>query len=85
MRPRSDSVSRCPVPAWSPTQMTSGALVCPLKLVAPTAFAYYRRGLPEAVERPKIALFRSLRVAEAATTATFMLSIGEPALAPVGK
>jgi LysR family glycine cleavage system transcriptional activator len=66
-------------------QITGGALVCPLKLAAPTAFAYYLLGLPEAVERPKIALFRSLLVAEAAATETFMLSIGEPMLSPVGK
>ncbi len=59
-------------------QMASGALVCPLKLTAPTAFAYYLLGLPEAVERPKIALFRSLLVEEAAATETFTLSIGEP-------
>jgi LysR family transcriptional regulator, glycine cleavage system transcriptional activator len=66
-------------------QITGGALVCPLKLAAPTAFAYYLLGLPEAVERPKIAVFRNLLVAEAATTEAFMLSIGEPALSPVGK
>jgi LysR family glycine cleavage system transcriptional activator len=66
-------------------QITSGALVCPLRLSAPTAYAYYLLGLPEAVERPKIALFRSLLVAEAAATEAFMRSIGEPALAAVGK
>jgi LysR family glycine cleavage system transcriptional activator len=66
-------------------QITSGALVCPLRLSAPTAFAYYLLGLPETVERPKIALFRSLLVAEAAATEAFMRSIGEPALAAVGK
>jgi LysR family glycine cleavage system transcriptional activator len=59
-------------------QMASGALVCPLKLAAPTSFTYYLLGLPEAVDRPKIALFRNLLVAEAATTEAFMHSIGAP-------
>ena len=59
-------------------QMASGALVCPLKLAAPTAYSYYLLGLPEAVERPKIALFRSLLVAEAAATEAFMHSIDVP-------
>ena len=57
-------------------QMASGALVCPLKLTAPTAFSYYLLGLPEAVERPRIARFSSLLVAEAATTEAFMLTVG---------
>jgi LysR family transcriptional regulator, glycine cleavage system transcriptional activator len=64
-------------------QLASGALVCPLRLAAPTAFTYYLLGLPEAVERPKIAVFRNLLVAEAAATEAFMLSIGEPMACPV--
>jgi LysR family glycine cleavage system transcriptional activator len=60
-------------------QMASGALVCPLKLVAPTAYTYYLLGLPEAVERPRIAMFRNLLVEEAATTEAFMFSIGASA------
>jgi LysR family transcriptional regulator, glycine cleavage system transcriptional activator len=59
-------------------QVASGALVCPLNLAAPTSFTYYLLGLPEAVERPKIARFRNLLVAEAAATEAFMLSIGVP-------
>lgn len=56
-------------------QMASGALVCPLMLTAPTAFSYYLVGLPEAVQRPRIALFRSLLVAEAAATEAFTASV----------
>ena len=57
-------------------QIASGALVCPLKMAAPTAFTYYLLGLPEAADRPRIAMFRKLLVAEAATTEAFMPSIG---------
>ncbi len=57
-------------------QIASGALVCPLELVAPTAYTYYLLGLPEAVEQPKIALFRDLLIEEAATTEAFVLSMG---------
>jgi LysR family glycine cleavage system transcriptional activator len=64
-------------------QLASGALVCPLRLTGPTAFTYYLLGLPEAVERSKIAVFRKLLVAEAAATEAFMLSIGEPMDCPV--
>jgi LysR family glycine cleavage system transcriptional activator len=64
-------------------QIASGALVCPLELAAPTAFTYYLLGLPEAVERPRIVLFRNLVVAEAATTEAFMLSVGARAPNPV--
>jgi hypothetical protein len=63
-------------------QLASGSLVCPLKLTAPTSFTYYLLGLPEVVERPKIALFRSLLVAEAALTEAFMLAIGTPVPIP---
>ena len=56
-------------------QMASGALVCPLQLVAPAAFTYYLLGLPEAVERPRIASLRALLVEEAASTEAFMHSL----------
>jgi LysR family transcriptional regulator, glycine cleavage system transcriptional activator len=57
-------------------QIASGALVCPLELVAPTAYTYYLLGLPEAAERPKIAMLRSLLVEEAASIEAFVLSLG---------
>jgi LysR family glycine cleavage system transcriptional activator len=56
-------------------QIASGALVCPLMLVAPAAFTYYLLGLPEAVARPRIAAFREILVEEAATTEAFMLGL----------
>ena len=56
--------------------IASGALVCPLRLAAPTALTYYLLGLPEAVNSPKIALFRELLVGEAAATEAFARSIG---------
>ena len=52
--------------------IANGALICPMKLAAPTSFNYYLLGLPEAVDRPKIATFRRLLVAEAAATEAFM-------------
>lgn len=55
--------------------VASGALVCPLPLAAPTTFNYYLLGLPEQADRPKIAAFRKLLIAEAARTEAFMLSI----------
>jgi LysR family glycine cleavage system transcriptional activator len=64
-------------------QMTRGTLVCPLSLAAPTAFSYHLLGLPEAVERPKIARFRELLVAEAAATEAFARSIVTSAPRPV--
>ena len=45
-------------------QIASGALVCPLKLAALTAYSYYLLGLPEVVDRPKIAMFRRLLIAK---------------------
>jgi LysR family glycine cleavage system transcriptional activator len=60
-------------------QIASGALICPLKLAAPTAYSYYLLGLPEVVDRPKIATFRRLLVAEAAATEASVLAIGSPA------
>jgi LysR family glycine cleavage system transcriptional activator len=65
-------------------QLATGALVCPLRLATPTAFTYYLLGLPEAVERPKIALFRRLLVAEAAKTEVSMRTIGAPVPTPIG-
>jgi LysR family transcriptional regulator, glycine cleavage system transcriptional activator len=64
-------------------QMARGTLVCPLRLAAPTAFTYYLLGLPEAVDRPKIAAFRELLVGEAAATEAFAHSIGTSAPRPV--
>jgi LysR family transcriptional regulator, glycine cleavage system transcriptional activator len=63
-------------------KLADGTLVCPLKLAAPTAYTYYLLGLPEAVDRPKIAMFRKLLVAEAAATEASTLSIGTPATVP---
>jgi LysR family transcriptional regulator, glycine cleavage system transcriptional activator len=63
-------------------QMARGTLVCPLRLAAPTAFSYYLLGIPAAVDRPRIAAFRRLLVAEAAMTERFMRSIAEPASNP---
>ena len=56
-------------------RITSGALVCPLQRPTSTAFTYYLLGLPEAVEQPKVALFRGLLMAEAAATEAFMLTL----------
>jgi LysR family glycine cleavage system transcriptional activator len=64
--------------------LASGALVCPLKRTAPTAYTYYLLGLPEAVDRPKIAMFRRLLVAESAMTEASTASISQPMLRPVG-
>ncbi len=64
-------------------QIAKGTLVCPLRLSAPTAFSYYLLGLPEAVERPSIAAFRRLLVAEAAMTERLVRSVtGPPAANP---
>ena len=62
-------------------QIASGTLVCPLKLAAPTAYSYHLLGLPEVVDRPKIAMFRRLLVAEAAATEASVQAIGSPAAA----
>ena len=59
--------------------VVSGALVCPLKLAAPTAYSYYLLSPPELADRPKIATFRQLLVTEAAATEAFMHAIGSPA------
>jgi len=49
--------------------MASGTLVCPLRRVAPTTFAYYLVGLAEAASREKIERFTRWLRAEAATMA----------------
>jgi len=64
-------------------KIASGVLVCPIRLAAPTAFSYYLLGMPESIDRPKIAMLRSLLVAEAAATEAFMQSIEEPAANPL--
>jgi hypothetical protein len=46
--------------------MVSGTLICPLRLSAPTAFAYYHLGLPDAASSPKIVRFRDWLQAQAA-------------------
>ena len=46
--------------------MVSGTLICPLRLSAPTAFAYYLVGLPDAASSPKIVRFRDWLQAQAA-------------------
>ena len=58
-------------------RLSSGALLCPLRLAAPTALSYYLLCLPEAVHRPKVAFFRRLLIAEAAKTETLILSIDQ--------
>jgi hypothetical protein len=55
-------------------------LVCPLRLVAPTAFSYYLLCLPEVVDHPKIALFRRIMISEAAATEASILAIDRPFL-----
>ena len=50
--------------------LTNGALVCPLPLITPTAFAYYLVVRPEASALPKIARFRDWLKLEATQTAT---------------
>lgn len=63
-------------------RLASGALVCPLRLGAPTAFSYYLLGLPEAIDRADIALFRNLLIAEASATEASMASIDGSLYAP---
>ena len=51
--------------------MANETLICPLRLAAPTAFAYYLLGLPEATALQKIVRFRDwLQVEAAACTTT---------------
>jgi LysR family glycine cleavage system transcriptional activator len=54
--------------------MASGTLICPLRLVAPTTFAYYLVGLPEAASLAKVICFRDWLLAEAAAMAAEMKS-----------
>jgi LysR family glycine cleavage system transcriptional activator len=61
-------------------RLARGALVCPLRLVAPTAFSYYLLCLPEVVDHPKIALFRRIMISEAAATEASILAIDRPFL-----
>jgi hypothetical protein len=51
-------------------------------LAAPTPFSYYLLCLPEAVDRPKIALFRSILISEAALTEASILAVDRPLLTP---
>ncbi len=62
--------------------MANGRLICPLRLVAPTAFAYYLVGLPEATSLPKIVRFRDWLQAEAAD---MMADVEFTGLANVGQ
>jgi LysR family transcriptional regulator, glycine cleavage system transcriptional activator len=50
--------------------LANGTLVCPLRLVAPTAFAYYLLGLPEAATLQKVIRFRDWLHTEAAESTT---------------
>jgi LysR family transcriptional regulator, glycine cleavage system transcriptional activator len=50
--------------------LANGTLICPLRLTAPTAFAYYLLGLPEATALKKIIRFRDWLCAEAMCTTT---------------
>jgi len=59
-------------------QLASGTLVSPLQLAAPTAYSYWLLGLPEAVNVPRIELFRELLLAEAIATEKFVDSIRDP-------
>ncbi|HUB45824.1 MAG TPA: LysR substrate-binding domain-containing protein [Acetobacteraceae bacterium] len=63
-------------------EIARGTLVCPLRLAAPTSFSYYLLELPEAVDRPRVAAFRDLLIAEAAMTERFMRSLSEPMANP---
>ncbi|MBV8824620.1 MAG: transcriptional regulator GcvA [Hyphomicrobiales bacterium] len=49
--------------------LADGTLVCPLRLSAPTAFAYYLLAVPEAETLPKVTAFRAWLKDEAAATA----------------
>jgi LysR family transcriptional regulator, glycine cleavage system transcriptional activator len=48
--------------------VADGTLICPLRLSAPTAFAYYLLALPEAAASPNIVSFGDWLQAEAAAT-----------------
>jgi hypothetical protein len=55
----------------------------PLSRTAPTAFANYLLALPEAVDRPMIALFRGLLVAETTTSGEAIRAISVPQAGPI--
>jgi LysR family transcriptional regulator, glycine cleavage system transcriptional activator len=55
-------------------QIASGALVCPLNLAAPTSYSCSLLGLPEVVDRSKVATFGRLLVAKAAATEASVLA-----------
>jgi len=52
--------------------LANGSLICPLRLSAPTAFAYYLLTLPEAEGSAKIIAFRAWLQGEAACTVAGM-------------
>jgi LysR family glycine cleavage system transcriptional activator len=64
-------------------RLTSGALVCPLRLAARTGCGYHLLCLPEAVDKPKITLFRRLLIVEAAATEASILSVDRSFMTPV--
>jgi hypothetical protein len=59
--------------------MANGTLTCPLRRVAPTGFAYYLVGLPEAASLEKIVRFSGWLQAE---TAAMAAEIESPDLMP---
>ena len=64
--------------------IANATLVCPLRRVAPTAFAYYLVGLPEAASLERIVRFSEWLQAEAAAIAAEIASPDEEApLQPV--
>jgi LysR family glycine cleavage system transcriptional activator len=60
--------------------LASGTLICPLRLSAPTAFAYYLVGLPDAAALPKITRFRQWLQAEAAAMPSELGEASSPSL-----
>src|SRR5262249_56385385 len=62
--------------------LANGTLVCPLRRVAPTAFAYYLVGLPAAASLEKIVRFSEWLQAQAAAMAA---EIQSPDLAEAGE
>ena len=80
----SDLASHWPARSLVADQIASGVLVCPLKLAAPTAYSYYLLGLPEAVDRPKIADVPQTAGRRSGVTEASTLSIDQPVLRPIG-
>jgi len=64
-------------------QLASRALVCPLRLAVPTAFAYYVLGLPEAAATSRVGAFRAQLIAEAMETERVVQSLLESSSGPV--